>query len=257
MRIQTVSRIAIMATFTVCWLWACREPTVSNPSGKVDGNVCRHLLALVGNGTPDSTLMEKCSGLFSVCNYNDEFTRCVLRLTSPTDRVAWASCAAMCPSLRLSYDELWSTIHGATGAGNEAIDELHRISSLALEYTREQVRGARTREDCSSTFSAPPMPPLGACCSHRGGVCSRGSAEWSAGAWGKIGYAPPESHYCSYSIEREEYQRNRVTFGAYCDIDCDGVYSTFQKFQRTTFDDTAGPCSVESLAGYFMNNETE
>ncbi|HEU5141958.1 MAG TPA: hypothetical protein VFU04_02255, partial [Solirubrobacterales bacterium] len=70
-----------------------------------------------------------------------------------------------------------------------------------------------------------PTPALGACC--RGGRerCDPDPALWEAPLWRELGFSLDHAHAYAYSYASDG---ERFTVRAQGDLDCDGVYSTFE-----------------------------
>src|SRR5262249_44354772 len=69
-----------------------------------------------------------------------------------------------------------------------------------------------------------PTPPLGACCG-KGGKCMPYADEWTDPIWRALGFSIDDPHYFAYS-----YTSDGQTFTARAngDLNCNGVYSTFE-----------------------------
>jgi hypothetical protein len=88
-----------------------------------------------------------------------------------------------------------------------------------------------------------PTPPLGTCCK-QGGRCLPDKALWTDDVWIALQFSVDDPHYYSY-----EYMANdphtSFTVRAYGDLDCDGVYSTFEMVGSVDFGD--GPAGTAKL----------
>ena len=73
-------------------------------------------------------------------------------------------------------------------------------------------------------------PTLGDCCL-TGGKCAAEQTQWETEMWTALQFSVPDPHYFSYTYETlDEYAE--FTARANGDLDCDGVYSTFEMFGR-------------------------
>jgi len=72
--------------------------------------------------------------------------------------------------------------------------------------------------------SVGPTPPLGACCK-AGGKCAPAMSLWQEPTWVALYFSVDDPHYYSYAYKVDG---NKFTAAAYGDLDCDGVYSTFE-----------------------------
>ena len=74
--------------------------------------------------------------------------------------------------------------------------------------------------------SAGPTPPPGACC-QQGETCAPDPALWAGEPWRSLGFSIDDPHRYSYQYELAPGGK-RFTVRAIGDLDCDGVFSTFQ-----------------------------
>ena len=49
----------------------------------------------------------------------------------------------------------------------------------------------------------------------------------------------------------------KFTVAAYADLDCDGVYSTFERYGYGDETATRGECSMKGSSAFYKDNETE
>lgn len=76
--------------------------------------------------------------------------------------------------------------------------------------------------------SEPATPVLGTCCGD-GGKCKPSEANWSTPTWISLSFSMSDNHAYMYSYEvPNEYAQ--FTARANGDLDCDGVYSTFEMY---------------------------
>jgi type II secretory pathway pseudopilin PulG len=92
-------------------------------------------------------------------------------------------------------------------------------------------------------------PPLGSCCNASAHKCTPDPALWSAEGWQQLRFSMDDPHYYSY-----QYQSDGKTFSvdAYGDLNCNGVYSTFEMVGSITADG-----SVTPPVGLYKENELE
>jgi hypothetical protein len=107
------------------------------------------------------------------------------------------------------------------------------------------------REKKFPTPSAGPTPPLGTCCKQPRGRCEANSGLWAKPPWTSLRMALDDPHYYSYQYEVAPDGRS-FTARAMGDLDCNGVYSTFELVGSISADGT-----VTGPAGMFINNELE
>jgi hypothetical protein len=83
--------------------------------------------------------------------------------------------------------------------------------------------------------NAGPTPPLGECCK-QGGQCAPVASYWEGDTWVALQFSVDDPHYYSYEYKavndgcRSAGKDGEcsVVVTAYGDLDCDGVYSTYQ-----------------------------
>ncbi len=96
-------------------------------------------------------------------------------------------------------------------------------------------------------------PPLGACCASPEKRCAPDPAVWTHPVWQALKFSMDEPHYYSYTYAASGTDvEAQYTVGAIGDLDCDGVYSTFEMVGRIGSDGT-----VSSGGGMFRDNELE
>jgi hypothetical protein len=137
-----------------------------------------------------------------------------------------------------------------------------REKTEAVNYVEKMYDGARSyREDPAapgSSTSVPrlfpvghvgPTPPLGACCLGADHRCAPDAALWTDPIWQALEFRVAEPSQYSY-----EYRSDGKQFSAdaYGDLDCDGVYSTFEMVGSVSSDGT-----VTGAATMFKDRELE
>lgn len=85
--------------------------------------------------------------------------------------------------------------------------------------------------------SVGPTPPAGACCATGTGKCAPDPALWSHPAWQALQFSIEDAHYYSYQYEVLDGGKAFVA-RAIGDLDCDGVFSTFELEGTITKDGT-------------------
>jgi type II secretory pathway pseudopilin PulG len=90
-------------------------------------------------------------------------------------------------------------------------------------------------------------PPLGACCGQPEGECAAGSIDWKA--WKDLGFSVDGASRYSYELDANA---TGFTARAIGDLDCDGVYSTFELAAAVSPDGV-----VKGAAGIYKENELE
>ena len=80
------------------------------------------------------------------------------------------------------------------------------------------------------SVAALPTPGLGDCC-FQGGKCVPLGNQWENETWDALHFSMDDPHYYSYSYETTDEFSN-FTVRANGDLDCDGLYSTFEMSGR-------------------------
>lgn len=109
----------------------------------------------------------------------------------------------------------------------EARELLKKLHDGARQYYLDTPQPGP--EPVPAQFPSPsvgPTPPLGACCK-QGGTCRPESAQWMHPTWEALHFSVDDPHHYSYEyIVEDKFSSFRAR--AYGDLDCDGVYSTFE-----------------------------
>lgn len=125
-----------------------------------------------------------------------------------TDVVVGSGCSRVCA-------------HVSAPLGEGCIPQLE-----AARYVQRIADGAQRYydENGSVPASVGTTPVMGVCCASAGQVCVPDPAQFS-GAWDDLRFEPTEPHRYMYS-----FQQNPASFTARAvgDLDCNGVYSTFE-----------------------------
>ena len=149
----------------------------------------------------------------------------------------------------------------------EAIDSLDRIYKGAVMYY-ETPRVSEEGELLPPQFpdSAEMTPPLGRCCEAYGpfdengdGRCDVKPTLWNTPAWSALMFQMTSEHYYSYEFISNGKTGAEAEFTARAlgDLDCDGVYGTFERYGKGAADSTKQNPRVQNVGAIYSNNETE
>lgn len=127
----------------------------------------------------------------------------------------------------------------------------------AVTNVRKIWEGARTYyEEGAGQFPVPTAPggrleapPLGSCCLQPGNRCAPDPSLWNDPVWHALKFSMDDPHYYSYVYTATATEFSAAAHG---DLDCDGVYSTFEMVGRVQPDGT-----VSGSAGLFRDQELE
>jgi type II secretory pathway pseudopilin PulG len=134
-----------------------------------------------------------------------------------------------------------------TSEAEDRISEMFR--SATSYYTQEQVsRGSMTTIPPQFPVSSALTPP-GRCCENPDGRCLPNPDQWDTPTWQALNFAISEPHYFQYQFISDG---QGFTARALGDLDCDGIYSTFE---RAGMVNAHG--DVEGTRGIFRNLPTE
>lgn len=157
--------------------------------------------------------------------------------------------------------------YGRKAKTAEAIDMLDKIYKGAADYysTPRVEQNTASKLDCQFPDDVPSSPAQ-TCCANYGGPdadgddrCDAAPYAWSDRTWSALKFQITDQHYCVYSFATNGRTGSDAQFtaNAHCDLDCDGIMSTFQRYGRGDRSNTYGECSIISAAALFSSNETE
>jgi len=149
---------------------------------------------------------------------------------------------------------------------SEAIENLDKIyKGAAMYYETPHVDQEGNVLPCQ--FPAPQgSTPGSTCCGKDGGTgtdgddkCAPEPEAWNTPTWMSLLFAPSDPHYFVYSFDSngKTGPEAQFTASAHADLDCDGIYSTFQRHGKGDPHSQGGDCSAVGAAAMFSNNETE
>jgi hypothetical protein len=145
----------------------------------------------------------------------------------------------------------------------EAIDQLDKIyKGAAVYFSTPRVSDMGVKLPCQFPPSTPATPaPVGGvhpCCVD-GGECKVNVDNWTNETWSALSFQMNYPHLFMY-----EYTSNgksgadaRFTASAYADLDCDGIFSTFERFGFGDESSTSAECVIKGSAAFYQDKETE
>ncbi len=150
---------------------------------------------------------------------------------------------------------------------SEAIDMLDKIYKGGADYysTPRVSENLGSKLDCQFPSTQGITPVEGNCC-ESGGIdsnnddrCDANPEVWSEATWSALKFQITEEHYFVYSFYNNDETESAAQFtaNAHADLDCDGTFSTFQRYGKGDPSATNGECSIVSAAALFSQNETE
>jgi prepilin-type N-terminal cleavage/methylation domain-containing protein len=154
----------------------------------------------------------------------------------------------------------------------EAVINVKKITDGAVSYYLEEKVGAGSAVPIAKQFPTTPeepvAPAMGACCLTAAKKCAPDATAWSPATWQSLKFSMDDPHYYSYfyvrgrqspgSGQQPQQLADGSTpaeyffAGALGDLNCDGVYSTFEMMGAITRDG-----SVTTAGGMYKDMELE
>ena len=141
----------------------------------------------------------------------------------------------------------------------EAIAQIERIRRGAIHYfSTPKVTATGEKVPCSLPPSVGPTPD-GSPCDHPGEQYPANAPGWDDPTWKSLGVGMDGPHRYRYQFESNGLTGADAAFtiSAYGDLDCDGIWSTFQRTGHGTPGSADGDCEIERAPGLFIDNEVE
>ncbi len=115
---------------------------------------------------------------------------------------------------------------------SEAASNLRKIFDSSVSYYESEF-ATQAGEALPPQFPGPaaPTPALGTCCGSPGGKCAPNAGLFEAvPSWDALNFVISDAHYYSYGYASADTGASaRFTAVANGDLDCDGLYSTFER----------------------------
>lgn len=139
----------------------------------------------------------------------------------------------------------------------EAVTNVKKLYDGARSYYEEELSARGSLVPIAKQFPTTPAvstaPSLGACCAAAGKKCAPNPGLWTDASWQALKFSMDDPHYYSYTyIASGTDSTAHFTVRANGDLDCDGVYSTFEMVGSVQTDGT-----VTGQAGFFKDQELE
>ncbi len=124
-------------------------------------------------------------------------------------------------------------------------------TSEATLHVKKLYDGARAYYEENHKFppSVGPTPPLGSCCKNPDKKCAPDPKLWAEASWQALMFSMDDPSQYSYTFEAGG---DTFTVRANGDLDCDGIYSTFEMAGKVQSDG-----SITGSAGMFKDQELE
>jgi prepilin-type N-terminal cleavage/methylation domain-containing protein len=102
-----------------------------------------------------------------------------------------------------------------------------------------------------------PLTPAANCCTFAGKKCPPSTTDWTNTSWQALTFSVDDPHYYLYGYDSTGSTSpgagSNFTARAHGDLDCDGIYSTFEMFGIWSSQDN----DVHGSAGMFVDLATE
>jgi prepilin-type N-terminal cleavage/methylation domain-containing protein len=150
----------------------------------------------------------------------------------------------------------------------EAIDQLDKIYKSSATYysTPSVVKGTGEKLQCQfpTTQILTPDITSGLCCAGTRDTdaddrCDVDVAQWDTPSWSALNFQMNDQHYFGYKYESNglTMSASRFTATAHADLDCDSVYSTFERYGYGDESGTRAECSMKGSSAFYKDKETE
>jgi hypothetical protein len=157
--------------------------------------------------------------------------------------------------------------YGRRAKTAEPIDMLDRMYKGAADYyaTPRVDENTASMIDCQFPEDVP-LSPGNSCCADYGGPdsdgddrCDENYLEWDKRGWYALKFQILDPHYCVYSFDSNGLTGAEAQFtaNAHCDLDCDGILSTFQRYGKGDPSSSKYECAIVGAAALFTDNELE
>ena len=145
----------------------------------------------------------------------------------------------------------------------EAIDQIDKIYRASESYLTAPRVAAATgeKQPCAFPPSTPMTPPLTSLCCDgtRGtaGRCNPAPSDWASDTWRALDFQMNDPHYFHYAYTSVGTGSDaKFTVSGHADLDCDGAWSTFERYGYAEVDES-GDCSMKGSSAFFKEHETE
>ena len=140
----------------------------------------------------------------------------------------------------------------------EAIDQLDKIyKGASYYYTAPRVSREGTKLPCQFPASVK-ATPAGSPCDHPDNKYPGSPSAWTAPTWSALNFQMNDAHYFRYEFTSSgTLGAAQFTAAAYGDLDCDGVWSTFERHGYGDPSASNAECSMKGSSAFYKNNETE
>jgi type II secretory pathway pseudopilin PulG len=140
---------------------------------------------------------------------------------------------------------------------SEATINVKKLYEGARSYWEEEAYGrgglAAAPRQFPNTPSPATAPALGSCCAQPGGKCAPDVSLWTDPSWQALKFSMDDPHYYSYTFESSGTDlSSQFSARANGDLDCDGMFSTFEMVGSIQPDGT-----VTGASGFFKDMALE
>ena len=140
----------------------------------------------------------------------------------------------------------------------EAIDNLDKMyKGAAFYYTTPRVSSEGSLVACQFPAEQECWPK-GSPCDHPDNKYPADAEGWTAPTWAALNFQISAPHYFRYCF-KSEGTRSSATFTAtaHADLDCDGVWSTFERYGYGDESASHAECAMKGSSAFYKDKETE
>jgi type IV pilus assembly protein PilA len=138
----------------------------------------------------------------------------------------------------------------------EATMNLRKLFDSSVAYYESEhatPTGLGVTKQFPTAPASNPTPALGSCCGQKGDKCVPAPTLFNDNTWAALNFSVDDPFYFSYQYVSSGSETG-ATFAAsaFGDLDCDGIYSTYQRSAKVLSDR-----SVSGGAGLYVKNDIE
>lgn len=141
--------------------------------------------------------------------------------------------------------------------------DVMRKGAAAYYAVPRTIQETGKRAPCRFPKGAGLTPVAASCCDpavdkDNDDRCDSAPQRWSDTSWSALKFALTDAHYYQYTFSTSgEMAAARFAGSAHADLDCDGIFSTFEVMTAGDPKATGAECDSTSSSAFFRDHETE
>ncbi len=147
-----------------------------------------------------------------------------------------------------------------TAEANEMLDIIKK-GSAAYYTTPRTTKGTMTKVECQFPAFVGTTPTGSGCCNidkNNDDRCDPSLSSWNNTTWSALKFSLTDEHYFQYTYNSAgTLSTAKYTATANADLDCDGVFSTFEIVGTGDPNARKAECNAVGAPAIFRDNETE